>query len=196
MPDHTAKTDHSPRDPEPADRLALDPDQLRVLLEPTRTEIAGLLTDGPATTAQLADALGRPKGTIGHHLKAMEAAGLVRVVRTERVRAIEAKYYGRTARTFLLDSTDDIEIGPGFFLSRALEDVAAAAQDRDRLEGLPGIGSLRHARIPEERAAEWADRLGALVEEFADQPRGGEIRYALVVGLFATARPSIGEDAR
>lgn len=196
MADHSA-ADHSVADDAtddatPADRLPLDPHRLRVLLEPTRSAIADLLSDGPATTSQLADALGKPKGTVGHHLKAMEEAGLVRVVRTERVRAIEAKYYARTARTFLLDSSDEVEIDPGFFLRRALDDVARAAAHRDRMEGRPGIGSLRYARIPEERAAEWSARLAGLVEEFADQPRGGDTRYALVVGLFPTVRPSVG----
>jgi DNA-binding transcriptional ArsR family regulator len=38
---------------------------------------------------------------VGYHLKVLEEAGLVHVVRTKKVRAIEAKYYGRTARIFL-----------------------------------------------------------------------------------------------
>jgi DNA-binding transcriptional ArsR family regulator len=194
FPDYSGMTDHHAT--EPTDRLALDAEQLRILLEPTRTAIAELLSDGPATTSQIADALGKPKGTVGHHLKAMESAGLVRVVRTERVRAIEAKYYARTARTFLLDSSEEIEIDPGFFLRRALDDVTEATGHRERLEGLPGIGSLRHARIPDDRAAEWSARLAALVEEFVEQPRGGETRYALVVGLFPTARPSVGGEPR
>ena len=52
-------------------------------------------------------ALDTPKGTVGHHLKVLEKAGLVRVVRTRKVRALTEKYYGRVARLFVLKSTDD-----------------------------------------------------------------------------------------
>ena len=48
-----------------------------------------------------------PKGTVGHHLKVLERAGLVRVVRTRRVRAVTEKYYGRVARLFLIKSADE-----------------------------------------------------------------------------------------
>ncbi|NIM02462.1 MAG: helix-turn-helix domain-containing protein, partial [Acidobacteria bacterium] len=91
--------------------------------------ILDLLSDTAATTSQIAAALDMPKGTVGHHMKVLEQAGLVRIVRTEKVRAIEAKYYGRTARTFLLGSTKDteeIDYEPGFMFREALEDIAAA----------------------------------------------------------------------
>ena len=48
-----------------------------------------------------------PKGTVGHHLKVLERAGLVHVVRTRRVRAVTEKYYGRVARLFLYKSCDE-----------------------------------------------------------------------------------------
>jgi DNA-binding transcriptional ArsR family regulator len=48
-----------------------------------------------------------PKGTVGHHLKVLERAGLVHVVRTRRVRAVTEKYYGRVARLFLYQSCDE-----------------------------------------------------------------------------------------
>ena len=74
------------------DLLALEgPDQFRALFEDTRIDIIELLSERAATTSQLADALGRPKGTIGHHLGVLADAGLVRVVRTKKVRALEAK---------------------------------------------------------------------------------------------------------
>jgi predicted ArsR family transcriptional regulator len=56
---------------------------------------------------ELADELGLPKGTVGHHVKVLEDAGLVRVVRTRRVRAVTEKSYGRTARLFLMKDEQD-----------------------------------------------------------------------------------------
>ena len=70
------------------------------------------LEDRPApsrprlSTTELAEKLGLPKGTVGHHLKVLEKAGLVHVVRTRQVRAVTEKFYGRVARLFLFESTD------------------------------------------------------------------------------------------
>ena len=108
------------------DELHLDDAaQYRALFEPTRMEIVRLVGQRAATVSQLAEALDRPKGTIGHHVDALADAGLVRVVRTERVRAIEAKYWGRTARTFVYGGFD----GAGIAVPSP---VATAAEDEDR----------------------------------------------------------------
>ncbi len=155
--------------------------------------ILDLLSDREATTSQLADALGRPKGTIGYHLKTLERAGLVQLVRTEKVRAIDAKYYGRTAKTFLLGSNTHVDVDPNFMLQEAISDLTAARQHGGDLEGRPSILTLRHMQLPEDRAAEWSQRLTDLAAEFVDQSPGGSIRYGFLVGLFPTARPTLNE---
>ncbi len=174
------------------DRLGLDADQLRILLEPTRSQIIDLLSERAATTSQLADVLGRPKGTIGHHCKQLEAAGLIHVVRTAKVRAIEERYYGRTARLFLLGSFEAAGVSVDAFLDEAYGELkqAATAPDSDAVHR----ASVRYARIPHDRADEWAERLAALFDEFAAQPRGGDTTYGLLVGLFHTDRPGFGGD--
>ena len=83
-----------------------DPKQLRALGDFTRGRIIGLLGQRAASTTELATALDMPKGTVGHHLKVLEKAGLVRVVRTRQVRALTEKYYGRVARLFELKGVD------------------------------------------------------------------------------------------
>jgi DNA-binding transcriptional ArsR family regulator len=60
-----------------------------------RLEILRLVAERPSSTVELARRLGRPKGTVGYHVKILERVGLVRVVRTRRVRAVTEKYYGR-----------------------------------------------------------------------------------------------------
>ena len=77
-----------------------EPEQFKAVGDPTRQKIISLLSERAATTSQLAEALGQPKGSVGHHLKVLEKAGLIRVVRTRQVRAMTEKYYGRTARLF------------------------------------------------------------------------------------------------
>ena len=83
-----------------------EPEQLRALGDDLRSHVVVLLRDRAHSTTELAEKLGLPKGTVGHHLKVLEKAGLVRVVRTRQVRALTEKYYGRVARLFVYKSTD------------------------------------------------------------------------------------------
>ncbi len=172
-------------------------DQLRASADPTRSAILHLLLDRAATTSELAEAVGRPNGTVAHHLKVLERAGFVKVVRTRQVRAITEKFWGRTARTIWFHTPQD---GPAaaadndpsegtFFLTRALAEYGAAPSDH---EG-PGMTTLRHARIAVEDAAEFVRRLEALAIEFTTTPRGGDTVFALLVSLFPTAEPALKE---
>ncbi|MDQ3875799.1 MAG: winged helix-turn-helix domain-containing protein, partial [Actinomycetota bacterium] len=91
----------TPPDYDLADRLALtEPSQVKAISHSLRTAILGLLHERAATVNELAVALGRPKSTVAHHVKVLTEAGLLQVVRTRRVRAIEERFYGRTARMF------------------------------------------------------------------------------------------------
>src|SRR6266581_6371825 len=84
-----------------ADRVALTtPSQVKAISHPLRTTILGLLRGRAATVTELAVAVERPKSTVAHHVKVLTEAGLLKVVRTRRVRAIEERFYGRTARMF------------------------------------------------------------------------------------------------
>jgi DNA-binding transcriptional ArsR family regulator len=82
-------------------------EQLRALADDVRLEIIALLRERAATTTQLATQVGLAKGTVAHHLKVLEAARLVKVVRTRRVRALTESFYGRVARLYVIKSTDD-----------------------------------------------------------------------------------------
>jgi predicted ArsR family transcriptional regulator len=186
--------DHSAPDYELEETLTLKtPEQFRALFEDTRRQIVHLLLERAATISELAKTLDIPKGTIGHHVGVLEAADLIHVVRTKKIRAIEAKYYGRTARTFLLTSRaeTDFDISPDFFLTTAAAEFARVperlAEDEERLV----MSTLRYARIPDERAAEWLLRLGELTQEFASEPRGGDTTYGLLAAFYPTDRPHL-----
>lgn len=190
MPDHTGVPDYSL-----AERLALEePEQYRALFDPLRQQIIDLLSERAATTSQLADALDRPKGTVGHHVGVLEQAGLIKVVRTEKVRAIVAKYYGRTARTFILSRIVEHGMEPNVLLATAAAEMTEAKAMGETDGPPPGISSVRYARIPRDRAAEWAERLEELIEEFIAEPRSGETVYGLAVALYPTLRPHLPEQ--
>ena len=90
-------------DYEAADVLVVEePQRLRALGHDLRSKIVVLLRERALSISELAEHLDVPKGTVGHHVKVLEDAGLIRVVRTRRVRALTEKFYGRTARLFLM----------------------------------------------------------------------------------------------
>lgn len=189
MADHTGMADHKSPDYELALTLELvDTEQYRALFEETRLQIVDLLLERAATIKELSDTLDKPKGTIGHHVSVLEETGLIHVVRTKKVRAIEAKYYGRTARTYLLDKPGSgFDMAPDHFLTTA----AAEFADFNEESGVPPLTTLRYARIPDDRAAEWMGRLAELTQEFTAEGRGGEITYGLLVAMYPTRRPHL-----
>ncbi|TDE12967.1 ArsR/SmtB family transcription factor [Jiangella asiatica] len=193
MADQSAVPDY-----ELADEIELtDPAQYRALFDDTRLKIVHLLLERAATTSELAFALDKPKGTVGHHLKVLEYAGLVRIVRTKQVRAIEAKYYGRTARVFLYhnwgrNEFEGIDLEPGGLLAHS---VAEATHVPEHLRDLPSGSSTHYARIPVERAAEWRERIYELLTEFSSEPRGGEVTYGLMMAIYPTTRGHLPEPA-
>src|SRR6266508_3710165 len=82
------------------DVVVTAPAPLRAMADPLRATILDLLLERAATVAELAAAVGRPKSTVAHHVNVLLDVRMLRVVRTRRVRAIDERYYGRTARVF------------------------------------------------------------------------------------------------
>ncbi|GAB3084098.1 ArsR/SmtB family transcription factor [Isoptericola nanjingensis] len=170
------------------DRITLtSPDQVRALGNPLRTTILGLLHERAASVTELAGAVGRPKSTVAHHVKVLADAGLLRVVRTRRVRAVEEAFYGRTARLFYvaLEGSGDRADG-----ARPVDfndfEVAARESRPAYLEG-ELWGFLRHARIDEAQKQEFWQRMAALVEEFDALPRRGDVVHGFAVGVYPVA---------
>jgi DNA-binding transcriptional ArsR family regulator len=160
------------------------PAQLRAIADPLRDTILDLLLERAATVSELAAAVKRPKSTVAHHVNVLVAAGMLRVVRTRRVRAIEERCYGRTARLFYVGIVNRPGEDPTTVHANALSVAAAEslpAHEADRLRSI-----LRHARIPRENAAEFWERVKDLASEFAQVPRTGDTVYGFAAGLYPT----------
>src|SRR6059058_6489417 len=173
-----------------ADRIALTtPSQVKAISHPLRTTILSLLHERAATVTELAVAIERPKSTVAHHVKVLTEAGLVRVVRTRRVRAIEERFYGRTARMFYVGVERSGEVDE---LPRDFNDFEVAARESsDAYRDGKLWGFIRHARISEEQASAFWERMAELVAEFDRQPRTGETVYGLALGVYPTDQPSL-----
>jgi DNA-binding transcriptional ArsR family regulator len=131
--------------------------QLRALADDLRAKLVALLRERAASTTELAVQLALPKGTVGHHLKVLERAGLIRVVRTRKVRAVTEKYYGRVARLFVIKSAD-------------------APSEGDRIVG----------RLTETDARRFERRLAKLTDDFLARATSQGRMYGLVTGLYPT----------
>jgi DNA-binding transcriptional ArsR family regulator len=183
----------SPPDYDLADRIALtQPSQVRAISHPLRTTILGLLTERAATVSELSVALERPKSTVAHHVNVLTTAGLVAVVRTRRVRAIEERFYGRTARIFYVG----VERSPdGDKMPRDFNDFDVAARESvGAFRDGKLWGFIRHARISETQASEFWERMAELVAEFDRLPRSGKTVYGFAVGVYPTDHPTLPES--
>ncbi len=169
-----------------ADAVVADrPDQFKALGDPLRSHILDLALERALTVSDLAGTLGRPKGTIAHHVGVLVEAGLLTVVRTRQVRAITERFYGRTGRTIHISSHDGDDPLP--FVREAEREVDTALS-RELGESM---FTLRHARIPPERALEFAERALALAVEFTELPRAGAVEFGFLVGVYPTTRRTV-----
>jgi DNA-binding transcriptional ArsR family regulator len=160
--------------------------QLKAVADDTRMDILNLLMERAATVSQIAEVLGKPKGTVGYHTKVLEDAGMVRIVRTNKVRAMTEKYYGRTGRTIVFENAPKPD-DPMWFVNNALRGM-------QKVEGDPlPMFTSRVARIPVERAVEFSDRIVDLAEEFLSLPRSGDQAFGYLAGVFPTDHPTFAD---
>ena len=177
MADHSTITDHSERSL--ASHLTITrPDQLHALADPTRWRILGRLLEGPASIQELSRPLAAPKGTVGHHVRVLDAAGLIRVAEKQRVRGVVEKRYARVARQFRLPDADGEEIlalgGDPSYAHLPLRQALAEARP-EQGKNDPSMSIVVRARMPADRARRFGAMLEALAAEFSDgAPEAGE----------------------
>lgn len=163
--------------------------QLRALADPLHATILELTLERAATVTEMARAVDRPKSTVAYHVNRLVDAGLLRVVRTRRVRAIEERYYGRVARTFyvgVLNRPEDKKIVAAIngLATAAVEAAPAHAADQLRC-------TLVHARIPIDEVRRFWGEVQELARRFAQIPRGGAQVYGFAAGLYPTDAPTL-----
>ena len=184
----------SPPDYDLADRIALTkPAQVKALSHPLRNTILGLLHERAATVTELALALERPKSTVAHHVRVLAEAGLVKVVRTRRIRAIDERFWGRTARLFYVSLES---LPSGGEVPRDFNDFEVAAGESEAAFHAGKLwGFIRHARITEAQAAAFWERMTELVAEFDRLPRSGRTMYGFAVGVYPTDLPTLPDGS-
>ncbi len=160
------------------------PEQLQALGDPTRWRILGRLLEGPASIQELSRALGAAKGTIGHHVRVLDRAGLIRLAERHRVRGVVEKRYARIGRQFrlperesaLADEHPEIGVLP---LRQAASEARPSTGPDD-----PSMALVFRARMPAERARRFAQLLETLAAEFAEGAPGSGETFGIVAGIY------------
>lgn len=165
--------------------------QLRAVFDPLRSTLLDLLLERAATVGELAEAVGRPRSSVAYHVQQMVEAGVLKVVRTRRVRAIDERFYGRTARTYYVGAIEPDQLP---LVTNYLPIAAAESEPAHRADQLRA--NLRYAPIGAEHVEPFWRRVQELVDEFSQLPRTGERTFGFVTGLYpTTARPSLPPGA-
>lgn len=141
-----------------------------------RHRILAILRDGPATITQVAEKLGLAKGSSSYHMRLLERAGLVKVVRTNKVRGVMERYYDRAVRNIHLPDP-----APGqrdVLLGHAIADLAEAP------EGSRRFVRMQHTRIDDDRFEEFVDRLEALMDELGAKRDNDHQAATMAVAFF------------
>jgi DNA-binding transcriptional ArsR family regulator len=163
--------------------LVARPEQLHALGKQPRVAIIQLLRQAARSISELAQELGMPKGTVGHHVKVLEEAGLIRVVATRKVRAVTERYYGRVAKLFLFEGEQAPEAVPplvGATLRQAASEIEHSA--------LCGFGLVR-ARLAPADARRFERRLKRLTDDFVAKDSGEGPLVSLLVASWYSEAP-------
>ncbi len=170
------------------------PGQLRALADPLRTTLLELLLERAATVTEMAGAVNRPKSTVAYHVNLLVDTGLLRVVRTRRVRAIEERYYGRVARTVYIGALNRPEDKQVVAAINGLAEAAAESASAHAADELRCL--LVHARIPIEEVRNFWAQVQDVARRFAQIPRAGDQVYGFVAGLYPTDAPTLPDAER
>ena len=155
-------------------------EQLRAVSNLTRHRIMAVLRFEPATITQIAERVGLAKGSSSYHVRLLERAGLVKVVRTRKVRGVTERYYAMAARS--IELPDPGEGGPDLLMRHAVADLEAAPADGERHV------RMAHLRLTDEQFAELGARLEALADEYRELSDPSLPDASLVFALFHPAR--------
>jgi DNA-binding transcriptional ArsR family regulator len=191
--DHSALTDYEADDV----LVVTEPERLKALASDVRSRIIGLLRERAASITELSQALGLPKGTVGHHVKVLEDAGLIRVVATRQVRAMTERFYGRVARLFILSGDEAIVGGTGeamaaMMLRQGADEIPKSVASSDLI-----TAALSHARLKPTHARRLIKRLDKLLVDFRalEDPEGELFGFAASLYPTTPALPERSDGA-
>lgn len=165
------------------DRNITDPQVAKALAHPLRVRILGLLEEGTASPSDLARELGGELSLVSYHVRRLEAAGLVKLVRRKQRRGAIEHYYKAVERPVI---TSDAWARTPSIVKQAMV-RAVLSQVAEHVNAAANSGGFERedahlTRSPMVLDAEgWhevAGRLDALLKDFEDIAARAEKRLA------------------
>ncbi|WP_395613076.1 helix-turn-helix domain-containing protein [Allosphingosinicella sp.] len=155
-------------DPSAATFLVETPEQLKALADPLRQSLLEQFCK-PATIKQAAAKLEVPVTRLYHHVDQLLAAGLIRVAREEKRRAVSERFFEAVARRFAVSpSAFGGEGSPADERGR----IARAYLEEVLAGGDAGEGAFRlmrtKARLTDEGRARLENEIARLLKELTD----------------------------
>lgn len=196
-----------------------DLERAGVLLEPDRRRLFEALREAPDSASGLARRLGGTRQALNHHLRALEAAGLIELREERRKGNCVERVLRVAAHRFVVDPTslddsaaDPAEAGDRFsatyliaLAARAIRELATLrekARGEEKRLATASLDTVIELRSPSAMAA-FADDLACAVSDVVARhhsPGGGSRRFRIVAGAYPApaSKPSIAthqEDA-
>ena len=185
-----------------------DLETLRVLADPLRNQIYELLIPTPANVRQIADRLGVSPSRLYYHVNLLEKHGLIHVVETRMVANMVEKVY--RAAAYKIDLAPDLLHFDSGSNREAMTEILTSGIDATREDLLRSVNarlvdveqggapvrkrnmmvSRTTARVPDQYADAFRERLNALVDEFISQdvpsrqPAADDQNFALLVAFY------------
>jgi DNA-binding transcriptional ArsR family regulator len=162
-----------------------DPRTARILVDPMRREMLRLLAERAMTENELADALGLSNPSVGHHLKILKDAGLIRISRREvEAHGILQKFYETSALAYFVDGRRmPLEVERYFMpvgLERARGILAAFSVMQDESRSIGTRELEEFARILSASVIDTAAKHSKAMRKGREAVIGGIYRDALV----------------
>jgi len=200
--------------PPPERRLVItDPETLRVLADPLRLRIIEHLVAAdakPRTVKEIARDLSTSQTKLYYHVNLLEEHGLIRVVESRVVQGIIEKRYQVTALSFdverrlvspgmpgMDDAVFDLLTAMFDNTRRDIEDsiragLAATHEDTEPRKRMLLLKNL--ARLDEERAVEFRDRLLELIKEYTSEEAAEGSIFGLHLAMYPMVEPTKDDD--
>lgn len=108
-------------------------ESIRAFSDPYRLEIISTFRNfkRPATVKEISDVMGETPAKVHYHVKKMEKAGILTLVKTKEINGIIAKYYEPTAERFVIKyNANDEELAKVY--SGEMQRVVCSLYERSR----------------------------------------------------------------
>jgi DNA-binding transcriptional ArsR family regulator len=176
-----------------------DAGTLEMLADPVRCELIERLID-PASVSEVARAMGVPRTRLYHHVRLLEAAGMIKVVQTRKRGAIPESVYRVAARNFKPSARLLAESPPRQVVAAVMDSVLSVTRadiTRSFMEGRVGFDEAAgHRRamltrnvvvLSRERMRQLITELTAVLDRYNDDDPGGD-PVAFVAMVYPSSR--------